>query len=221
MSQEVCAIVGTGPGLGLALARRFGQEGYKLALVGRNPAALSEYVGEMTQAGFEAQGFEADAGDIKALTNTFTRIKEQHGAPSVLIYNAAVLKAGPGSQLDPQTLLEEFKVNVMGALTSVQCVIEEMQARKEGTIIFTGGGLALNPSAQYASLSAGKAALRSLALSLAAELEPAGIHVATVTIGGIVRPNSRFAPERIAEVFWKLHTQAKGEFEREIVYKGQ
>lgn len=221
MSQEVCTIVGVGPGLGVALARRFGRAGFKIALISRNPSALQEYVGVLNGEGLEAHGFEADTGDSEALTKTFSKIKAQLGASSVLIYNAAVLKAGPGTQLDPQALVEEFKVNVVGALTGVQNVLENMKAEQRGTIIFTGGGLALNPSAQYASLSVGKAGIRSLALSLATELEPAGIHVATVTIGGIVRPNSRFAPERIAEVFWKLHSQAKGEFEREIVFKGQ
>lgn len=221
MSQEVCVIVGAGPGLGLGLASRFGQEGYKVALVGRNLAAQQQYAATLNETGIDASGFEADAGNIQALTSVFSQIKVQLGAPSVLIYNAAVLKAGTATQLDPETFVAEFKVNVGGALISAQSVVEEMRTRQKGTIIFTGGGLALNPSAQYASLSVGKTGLRSLALALAAELEPAGIHVATVTVSGIIRPNSRFSPERIAEIFWNLHSQPRGEFEREIVYKGQ
>ena len=62
--------------------------------------------------------------------------------------------------------------------------------------------------------------VRSLALSLAQELEGEGLHIATVTIGGIVRPNSRFSPERIAEKFWQLHASPEFRQERETVYKG-
>ncbi len=220
MNQELCVIVGVGPGLGMALAERFGRENFTLALIARKTDALQDYVTQLKLQGIDAQSYPADAGDIQALGEAFAELKARQGVPSVLIYNAAVLKASAGSQLDPQILLDEFKVNVVGALTSVRQVVADMRERHNGTILFTGGGLALNPSAQYASLSIGKAALRTLALSLATELEPAGIHVATVTISGIVRPNSRFSPERIAELFWQLHTQLDGEREREIVYKG-
>lgn len=217
---RVCTIVGVGPGLGLALARRFGHGGFNLALVARDQNSLDRFTDELNGEGFWTESYRADAGDSQELAGVFKEIKERQGAAGVLIYNAAVLKNGAGSELEPETFLDELKVNVVGALTSVRGVIDDMRSKQKGTIIFTGGGLALNPSAQYASLSSGKAGLRALAFSLAAELEPQGIHVATVTIGGIVRPNSRFAPERIAEVFWNLHSQPKGGFEKEIIYKG-
>lgn len=220
MTKELCAIVGVGPGLGLALAKRFGMENFRLALLARKIEALQEFQAELGQVGIDSESYQADAGDVKSLENAFGQIKSTQGAPTVLIYNAAVLKGGTGSQLQPNKLQEEFNVNVVGALASARLVIPNMQERHAGTILFTGGGLALNPSAQFASLSIGKAGLRSLSLSLASELEPEGIHVATVTIGGIVRPNSRFSPERIAQIFWALHIQPSGEFEREIVYKG-
>jgi NAD(P)-dependent dehydrogenase (short-subunit alcohol dehydrogenase family) len=85
--------------------------------------------------------------------------------------------------------------------------------------LLTGGGLALSPSAQYADLAIGKAGMRSLALSLAEELEPHGIHVATVTVAGGVQAGTYFAPELIAEVYWRLHAQLRGSWEREVVYR--
>ncbi|NJL35119.1 MAG: short-chain dehydrogenase, partial [Chloroflexaceae bacterium] len=91
--------------------------------------------------------------------------------------------------------------------------------QQRGTILFTGGGLALDPYAQYASLAIGKAGLRSLTYTLGAELEPQGIHVATVTIAGTVQPGTFFAPDLIAEQYWNLHTQAPGTWQREIVYR--
>jgi NAD(P)-dependent dehydrogenase (short-subunit alcohol dehydrogenase family) len=97
-----------------------------------------------------------------------------------------------------------------------------MRKTGRGTILFTGGGLALDPSGWLpaASLAIGKAGLRSLALTLHAELAPIGIHAATVTIAGQIQPGTAFAPESIAEAFWALHVEPPGQFRNEIIYTG-
>jgi NAD(P)-dependent dehydrogenase (short-subunit alcohol dehydrogenase family) len=94
-----------------------------------------------------------------------------------------------------------------------------MRAGGAGTILITGGALALEPHAPYASLAIGKAGVRSLALSLAEELEPAGIHVATVTICGYVGSGEPFMPDTIADAYWKLYVQPREAWEREVVYR--
>lgn len=86
-------------------------------------------------------------------------------------------------------------------------------------MLFTGGGLALNPWPQAAALAVGKAGLRNLVYSLAAEMEPLGIHAATVTIVGMVQPGTEFDPERIADVFWQLHAEPRGKWQREIIFR--
>jgi len=95
-----------------------------------------------------------------------------------------------------------------------------MIARGGGTLLFTGGGLALHPSPQAPSLSIGKAGLRALALMLAQELAPAGIRVGTVTIAGMVAPGTAFAPQRVAEAFMALHRGAPDPSTAEIVFRG-
>ncbi|HEX2915196.1 MAG TPA: SDR family NAD(P)-dependent oxidoreductase [Chloroflexia bacterium] len=217
MSNELCVVVGAGPGIGLAVARRFAREGFKVALVARRKEALESYCEEIKQAGGEAYAFSADAGDEQSLKAAFDQIKAQLGQPTALIYNTYSSVPGSPSQLDPESMLNDFKVNVLGALLSAQAVIPGMREQKKGTILFTGGGLALNPHPQYASLAAGKAAMRNLAYSLGAELEPEGIQAATVTVAGFVKPGTHFDPDLIAESFWQLHSQPSGQ--REIVYK--
>jgi short-subunit dehydrogenase len=122
--------------------------------------------------------------------------------------------------LDAEKLMQDFRVNVAGALVAAQQVIPHMKAQRQGTILFTGGGLALQPHPKYASIAVGKAGIRNLSFSLAAELESAGIHVATVTIAGIVRPGTALDPDRIAEEYWRLHVQSPGKFQREAVLNG-
>jgi short-subunit dehydrogenase len=136
-----------------------------------------------------------------------------------LIYNAAALKTGGPLQLSAEDLVQDFRVNVAGALTAVQQVVIPMQSRKQGTILLTGGGLGLDPYPDYLSLSLGKAAIRNLALSLAKSFEPDGIHVATVTICGFIQPGTHFAPDLLAEEYWALHAQAPGSWQREVIYQ--
>ena len=69
----------------------------------------------------------------------------------------------------------------------------------------------------YTTLGIGKAGLRNLCFSLYQELKSKGIHAATVTIKGFVKPGTKWDPDAIAEEFWKLYLQKPGEFEREII----
>lgn len=219
MSDKTCVVVGAGPGVGLAVAQHFGREGFKVALVARRAEALAGYVQELAQSGIEAAGFPTDAANAEALKSTFFQIKAQLGNPEVLVYNAAAIRSGLPSEAEVEQVVADFRINVVGALVCAQQVIPDMTAQGRGTILFTGGGLALRPYPQYASLAVGKAALRNLTYSLGEELEASGVHVATVTIAGFVKPGTHFDPALIAEKYWELHTQEKGQWEREFVYQ--
>lgn len=117
------------------------------------------------------------------------------------------------------SLAADFKVNVGGALESVKFVLPAMQDKGEGTILLTGGGLSLNPSPLYGSLSIGKAGLRSFAGALFAQLKDSPIKVATVTVAGFVSAQSeKHNPQAIAAVFWNLHQMAKAEMKFEVVH---
>ncbi len=217
MSEKVCVVVGVGPGMGLALARRFGKEGYWVGLIGRRATALEDYI--LTLNGIEAMGVAADAGDAESLQQAFRQLEQELGHPDVLIYNAAAIAKDKPSELEVESLVANFRVNVGGALVATQQVLPHMRAKKRGTILFTGGGLGLNPSPHFTSLAVGKAALRNLTYSLASEVEKDGIHVATVTIAGFVKAGTFFAPDLIAEKFWALHMQPQGAWDKEIIYK--
>jgi NAD(P)-dependent dehydrogenase (short-subunit alcohol dehydrogenase family) len=167
----------------------------------------------------KVQPFTADAADTASVKRALATIAAQMGPPEVLVYNAAVATPGVPSSFDPEQMVRDFRVNVVGALAAAQAVIPAMRAAKRGTILFTGGGFAIEPIPMMASLGIGKAGIRNLALSLARELEPDGIHVATVTIAGLVKAGTPFNPAAIAEEFWNLHIQPAGQFQRESVFR--
>ena len=218
MDQNLCAIVGFGTGVSMSVARAFGKEGYALALLARNPTKLVANAQALQTEGYTVQTFAADAGDEKSLILVFAQIRAELGNPEVLIYNAAAFTPGKPSAIGFPQLIKDFQVNVAGALVAVQQVLPAMQVNRHGTILFTGGGLALYPSADAASLAIGKAGIRSLAFTLAQELKDSGIRVGTVTICGTVQPGTHFDPDAIAQSYLALHNASETP-ETEVIYK--
>lgn len=217
---NVCLIVGAGPGIGQACAIAFAREGYDIALAARRPEhvqALAADVAENT--GQRARGYCADAADFDSLRRLHAAVSTDFGDPDVLIYNAATSHRGRPTQIDANSLAADFQANVGGALVCAQLVAPAMRAHGRGSILFTGGGFAHEPAAGFASLSASKAALRSLTFTLAQDLGAHGIHVATVTVYGVVQTGTAFDPARIAQRFLVLHRQRRGQFDTEVVYK--
>lgn len=217
--NPVCLIVGAGPGIGQAVALAFAREGYDIALSSRNADKLKALQPGIEKAGARSRAYSADAGDEVSLRRLIAQVRRDQGDPEVLVYNPAAHAVGKPTTLSSQQLIADFRVNVAGALVCAQEVAPAMKAKGRGTILFTGGGFAYEPAANYASLSLGKSALRNLTYSLAQELGASGIHVATVTVYGFVQSGTHFDPARIADAYLKLHRQPPGHFQTELVYK--
>lgn len=215
---KLIAIVGMGEGNGMAIARRFGQAGFTIAMIARNEAKLQKYQSDLQTDGLEANYFIADAGDQAALAAAFAALQTQLGTPEVMVYNAAVPRMQSILETSFDALVSDFQANVAGALVATRAVLPGMQqASEKGTIIFTGGGFALYPQPDFGSLSIGKAGIRSLAHTLAAALKPDGIRVGTVTICGTVDPaDAKYSPAAIADQYWQFY--ANPQSDPEIIY---
>jgi NAD(P)-dependent dehydrogenase (short-subunit alcohol dehydrogenase family) len=219
MKNHLVIIVGFGPGVGLALANAFGREGFSLALLSRDPARHAGLIAGLQATGLTARAFPADAGNEASLLAALAAAESELGAPEVLLYNAIAPTFAKPTTLTPDQLVADFRVNVAGALAATRQVLPGMKARGRGTILFTGGGWALQPWDGAASPSIGKAGLRSLAHTLAQELADTGIHVGTVTIAGQVAPGTHFDPDKIAQAYLQLHRQPPGQFQTDIIYQ--
>ncbi|MFM9829096.1 MAG: SDR family NAD(P)-dependent oxidoreductase [Sphingomonas sp.] len=219
-SKGPAIIIGYGSGVSGAVAEAFAKEGYPLALIARDAAKLDAAVAAFRASGVEARGFVADAGDAAALTATLDAARDALGDAAVLVYNAALWRPGPVLATTAESFDADFRVCVTGALVAARALAPAMIAAGRGSLLFTGGGLALYPSPQAPSLSVGKAGIRALALMLAKELAPNGIRVGTVTIAGEVAAGTPFAPEKIADAFLALHRSPPDAATAEIVFRG-
>ena len=213
-------LVGAGPGLGLAVARRFAVGGYRVTLVARSSDGLGDLKGSLSDTGAEIGTIEADAGDPEALGARMAELYGGPGAPGVIVYNAVM--GAPDRLLSASVahLQAAYAVDVISAIVVAQVAAPALRAAGFGTMIVTGGGFADHPIPALATVSLGKAALRSAATMLGADLEPDGIRVATLTIAGQIAPGTAFDPERIAERYWDVvHTD--GSWQAEFRFTGE
>lgn len=105
----------SGPGIGMAVARRFAQEGYQLALLARNTKKLHDYAKELHDEGYTVHTYPTDAADEDSLRQSFYRLHEELEAKTeVLVYNAAALNHAHPSEMIYEDALNDFRVNVLG-----------------------------------------------------------------------------------------------------------
>ncbi len=214
--------IGAGPGIGLATARRFAREGYKIVLAARNAERLLASAASLQTAGFAVETRTVDAGNPAAVAALVASIgPELH----VLHYNAGVLHYDAQARLQTRTiddesissLVSDVQIDLTGALAAVKAALPALRAHAGGTVLLTGGGLGVQPQGNFFTLSVGKAGIRAAGLALFEPLRKEGIHVATVTVSRLVSPDSP-QTEEIAEAFWTLHAQPEGEWTFETIY---
>lgn len=214
-TRRVAVVVGVGPGNGAALARRFADGGYAVAMLARTRTALDTL--EKQIAG--ARGFECDVASAESVTRAFAGIKAELGPVDALLYNA-----GSGVFADVETITAEqfeqsWRINAYGAFLCARQVIPDMKAGRSGSIVFIGATASRRGGPRTAAFAPAKAAQRSLAESMARSLWPAGIHVSLVIVDGVVdlprtrrmmpdKPDSFFIkPSGVAETAYRLTCQ--------------
>jgi short-subunit dehydrogenase len=213
-------LVGAGPGLGMAVARRFAGGGYRVTLVARSTDGLSDLADGLAETGARIDTIAADVSDAEGVRARMTALYNEQGAPGLIIYNAVM--GAPDTLLSSSVehLHTAYAVDVVGAIVVAQVAAPAMRAAGSGTIIVTGGGFADHPIPALATVSLGKAALRSAATMLGADLAPDGIRVATLTIMGQIVAGTAFDPENIAKRYWEV-VHSDGPWQAEFRFTGE
>ncbi len=183
LTEKVAVITGGNSGIGLATARRFVKEGARVAIMGRDGETVRAAIDELGDAAIGVQGDVTNMGDLDHL---FEIVREKFGSIDLLFVNAGVAQVRPLEAVDEAHFDLLFGVNVKGAYFTVQKALPLMN---------DGGAIVLNTSianqtgnANFSVYSATKAALRSLARTLSAELVGRGIRVNAISPGPIATP---------------------------------
>ncbi len=227
--QSIAVVIGVGPGLGLAIAKKFVAENFFTVIISRNKEQLSALIPQIDAANKNVAAFAADVTNEEEVISLFNEIKNKFGHPEVVIYNAAAKFELKGiNDISSEDFIRSWKISCLGGLLVSQQVTPNMIKQSKGTIIFTGATAALRGSANMTAFAVGKFSQRALAQSMAKEFGPQGIHVVHVIIDGYIatpivlkhfpdKPLDSFLnPKDIAETYWQLYRQDKCAWTHEI-----
>jgi NAD(P)-dependent dehydrogenase (short-subunit alcohol dehydrogenase family) len=223
--------VGASRGTGAAVARRFAQEGFTVAVTGRSKDGLQLVVKEIEEAGGKAIAVPGDVqneAEMLAILSTM----EKEGPLEVGVYNAGNAIWGPPLEMKSEDFENAWRTGCLGGFIFGREVAKAMLPRGRGTIIFTGASASLRGKAAFAAFASAKAGLRMVSQSFARELGPSGIHVAHVIIDGSIHgekfltrfperaaqkgPDGLLSPEAIADGYWYLHAQHRSAWTQEL-----
>jgi NADP-dependent 3-hydroxy acid dehydrogenase YdfG len=202
-------VVGAGPGIAAATVRRLAGEGDAVGLIARNDESLAALAHDLRGCGVVGRA-PAEAGDPASLTAAVELFVDTFGPVDVLLYNVSVGREVTVPELSPEDLLADLAAGAVGLQTALRAVLPGMRERGSGTVLVTGSGSADRPVTSMATLGVQKAAVRALAQVQAQTLAPEGVHVATVTIRGLVGEDRQITPERIASLYAELVAETAG-----------
>lgn len=205
-------IVGAGPNLGAAVARRFGAEGMAVGLVSRDRAKLEALASELPDEGLTVDVEPADIRDADGLATAIGALADRLGPVEVLEYSPLPAKEfmKPILETTVDDVRGPLELSVLGAVAAATAVLPAMLDAERGTILFTTGGAAINPYPLRAGVGISFAGEVAYARMLHDELRDRGIHVAHTAIGGRIAPGADHEPADVAELLWRHHTERDG-----------
>ncbi|MGI5460825.1 SDR family NAD(P)-dependent oxidoreductase [Streptomyces sp. CA-249302] len=224
--SKVIAVFGAGTGLGLAVARRFGREGFRVALVARRKERLDTLVAELAAEGIETAGFPADLQQPAEIPALVAAIRERFGRIDAIEYGPVGGDQGftPAAQLDAATLEGLIPLFLLTPVEVARAVLPEWTERGDGAFLMTTGASAVTPMAHLSGIGPVMAAARNYVYSLNAELADGGIYAGTLSVGAMIarsevsekaaeRGLDGFPvvdPDQLADLYWEMYTERDG-----------
>lgn len=194
MSKTI-VIAGFGTGISRAVAEKFGQEGFNVALVARSAERLAAATRELQAKNIRATAFPTDLSDPGAVRALAAKVREQAGPATVLHWNAYSMGAGDLLTADTAELRQLLDLPVTNLVQAVQAFLPDLRRQQDAAVLITNGSLgALDPAVDAMAvtwnamgLAVANAAKHKLARVLSAKLKPEGIYVGEVVVSGTVK----------------------------------
>ena len=215
---RTAVIAGVGPGLGASLARTFASEGCQVALFARSTEYIEELAADLPDPG-EGLAVTTDLADVDAIREGFEAVREAFGPVDVLVNHASAASWTGLLDSSVEAFESAWAVGGRGAFVCSQEAVGDMLESGGGTVLFTGATSAVRSLGGTIGFTATKFAARGMAMDIAQEFGPEGVHVAHVVIDGqIDAPDARadapdrdadtfLDPDRMAETYWHLVEQ--------------
>ena len=190
--MKLAYITGASSGIGQALALRYYQAGWRLALVARRSAELQAWVEGQGLAPARYAVYGADVRDVAAITGAGRACIAAQGLPDVVIANAGI-SIGMDTAIyeDLEVMRAVYETNNIGLAATFQPFLAAMQARRSGTLVGIASVAGIRGLPGHAAYCSSKAAVASYCESLRGECRPFGVKVVTIAPGYIDTPLTR------------------------------
>jgi NAD(P)-dependent dehydrogenase (short-subunit alcohol dehydrogenase family) len=205
LKGRVAVITGPAKGMGAAITKAFAAEGSKLALVGRDVAAVAPVAEAIKALGADAIVVPCDLTDAKQCEKVTAATKEAFGGRIDILVNVAG-GSGPIGKTGIETTPEEFDdivtLNMNGCFHTMRATLPTMMAQRYGKIVNVGGTFGMRGRAGRMAYSASKWGLRGITKSFALEVGPYNINVNCVAPGMV--DGARFRDKVCADMAARL-----------------
>ena len=182
---KVVLVTGSTRGIGLEIAKAFGEEGYAVMLSGRNEEVLMKVKSELESTGLKVSACKADISKVEDANKLVACTLEQFGRIDTLVNNAGVTCDNLLMRMDEDAWDKVLDTNLKGAFFMTKAVIKPMLKAKGGSIINIASVVGLMGNAGQANYAASKAGLIGFTKSVAKEYGKKGIRVNAVAPGFI------------------------------------
>src|SRR6267142_2339431 len=210
LKGRVAMITGPAKGMGAEVSIAFAREGCRLALVGRDVAAIEPVAAEIRREGGEAIIVACDVTKAEACEDAVAATRARYGETIDILVNVAG-GSGPIGKSGVETTPEEFDaiidLNMGGCFNTMRAVLPGMMARRYGKIVNVGGTFGMRGRAGRMAYSASKWGLRGITKSFALEVGQYNINVNYVAPGMVDGP--RFRDKVCADMAKKLNITAE------------
>ncbi|MGW0433012.1 SDR family NAD(P)-dependent oxidoreductase [Micromonospora sp. NPDC003197] len=186
--SKVIAVFGAGTGLGVSVARRFGREGFRVALVARRKDRLDALVEQLAAEGIEAAAFPADLADSTQVPVLVDAIRARFGRIDVVEYGPvnAALTFTAATALESAYLERLIPLLLLTPVEIFRAVLPEMIERGDGAVLMTTGASAAQPVPYLSGPGVVMAAARSYVYSLNGELADKGVYAGTLSVAAAI-----------------------------------
>ena len=182
-------ITGASSGIGQALAWRYADAGYRLALVARRLEPMQEWAREQGLGADRCQAYGADVAQIDSIVAAAQQCLASQGLPDVVIANAGIsIGVDTAEREDLDLMARVYAVNNVGLAATFQPFIHPMAQRGSGTLVGIGSVAGIRGLPGHGAYCSSKAAVISYCESLRGELRPQGISVVTISPGYVDTP---------------------------------
>jgi short-subunit dehydrogenase len=189
MTAPLVFITGASSGIGQALAARYAQAGWRLALVARRAGEIAAWAHAQGLAPQRWAAYAADVQDIDSIVGAGRRCIAEQGLPDVVIANAGIsVGMDSAEREDLEVMRETFATNNVGMAATFQPFVAAMRARRAGTLVGVASVAAIRGLPGHGAYCASKAGVVAYCESLRGECREAGVSVVTLVPGYVATP---------------------------------